>query len=158
MLSRQSAIGQEDMSTRVIEGTAWGDLAQSEIARLRETTKRYKGDSTLVERGLLEPRGERRGRSYHLSAAVYRKIGQRAAYVRVRGFEAEQQRQMVLHYAKKHGEITRREMAELCHVSNFQATRLLSSLVKGGHITLHGKGKGAFYTPAGDVRNGRDNV
>lgn len=76
----------------------------------------------------------------------------------MRGFEAEQQRQMVLQYAKKHGKITRREVAELCQISNFQATRLLSGLVRDGHITLHGKGKGAFYTPAGDARNGRDNV
>ncbi|MGI6131486.1 MAG: ATP-binding protein, partial [Bacillota bacterium] len=44
----------------------------------------------LGERGLIEPRGERRGRVYHLSAAVYRMLGQKAAYVRVRGFEPEQ--------------------------------------------------------------------
>ena len=128
---------------RRIETGVAAQLIQKPEAEARAVLER------LVERGLLEPRGEKKGRSYHLSAAVYRGIGQEAAYVRVRGFEPEQQRQMVLQYAKKHGKITRREVAELCQVSNFQAIRLLRGLVTDGHITLHGKGKGAFYTPAG---------
>ena len=44
----------------------------------------------LVEAGLVEPRGERKGRSYHLSAATYRRLGEKAAYVRQRGFEPVQ--------------------------------------------------------------------
>jgi hypothetical protein len=50
----------------------------------------------LVEAGLVEPRGERKGRTWHLSAATYRRLGQPAAYVRQRGFEPLQQEQMVL--------------------------------------------------------------
>ncbi|MCL6505038.1 MAG: hypothetical protein K6T86_20370 [Pirellulales bacterium] len=50
----------------------------------------------LVEAGLVEPRGERKGRTWHLSAATYRRLGQPAAYVRQRGFEPIQQQQMVL--------------------------------------------------------------
>jgi len=33
---------------------------------------------SLIERGLVEARGERRGRNYHLSAATYRRLGQKA--------------------------------------------------------------------------------
>ena len=128
---------------RRIETRVAAQLIQKPEAEARGVLER------LVERGLLEPRGEKKGRSYHLSAAVYRGIGQKAAYVRVRGIKPEQQRQKVLQYAKKHGRITRREAAEICQISDFQATRLLRGLVKDGHITLHGKGKGAFYTPAG---------
>ena len=50
----------------------------------------------LVESGLVEAHGERKGRSYHLSAATYRRLGAQAAYVRQRGFEPLQQEQMVL--------------------------------------------------------------
>lgn len=46
---------------------------------------------TLVERGLLKGRGEGKGRSYHLSAAVYRRLGAKSAYVLQRGFEPLQQ-------------------------------------------------------------------
>lgn len=33
------------------------------------------GDYELVEAGLVEGRGERKGRAYHLSAATYRRLG-----------------------------------------------------------------------------------
>ena len=99
----------------------------------------------LGERGLIEPRGERRGRVYHLSAAVYRMLGQKAAYVRVRGFEPEQHRQMILQYLRKHGAITRSETADLCQVSPDQATRILKGLVDDGHLVLRGRGRGAYY-------------
>jgi hypothetical protein len=52
----------------------------------------------LVEMGLVEARGERKGRTYHLSAATYRRLGLPSAYVRRRGFEPIQQEQMVLQY------------------------------------------------------------
>lgn len=101
----------------------------------------------LVERGFLERRGERGARTYHLSAAIYRRLGQKAAYVRIRGFEPEQQRQMIIQYAKRHGRITRGEAAELCKISEFQASRLLRTLVADGYLELRGKGRGAYYEP-----------
>jgi ATP-dependent DNA helicase RecG len=85
---------------------------------------------------------------YHFSAAVYAGIGQKASYARVKGIKPEQQRQKVFQYAKKHGKITRREAAEICQISDFQATRLLRELAKDGQLRLHGKGRASFYTPA----------
>ncbi len=99
----------------------------------------------LVEIGLVEARGERRGRTYHLSAATYRRLGLPSAYVRRRGFEPIQQEQMILQYVRAHGRITRREAAELCQISPFQATRLLRKLVKDGKLVAHGRRKGAWY-------------
>ncbi|MGA2977047.1 MAG: ATP-binding protein [Spirochaetia bacterium] len=49
------------------------------------------------------------GRAWHLSAATYRRLGAKAAYVRQRGFEPAQQEQIVLQYVEKHGRITRKE-------------------------------------------------
>ncbi len=99
----------------------------------------------LVEHGLIEARGERKGRSYHLSAAVYRRLGLQSAYVRRRGFEPLQQEQMVLQYVRAHGRITRREVAELCQISDRQATYLLQKMVQRGQLQRQGRGRGVFY-------------
>lgn len=100
---------------------------------------------SLVEGGFVEARGERKGRTWHLSATLYRRLGKPSAYVRQRGFEAVQQEQMVLQYVEKHGKITRREAAELCRIGPYQATRLLNRLVKKGELVRHGQRKSSWY-------------
>jgi ATP-dependent DNA helicase RecG len=70
----------------------------------------------LVEAGLVEPRGDRKGRFWHLSASTYRRLGAKAACVRQRGFEPLQQEQRILQYVEQFGRITRREAAELCRI------------------------------------------
>lgn len=100
---------------------------------------------TLVEAGLVEAHGAGRGRTYTLSAKVYRSAGQKAAYVRQAGFDAIQQEQMVLAYIEKHGSIKRADATELCRIGPFQASRLLKRLVKTGKIASRGKGKGTVY-------------
>jgi ATP-dependent DNA helicase RecG len=99
----------------------------------------------LVEAGLVEARGERGGRTYHLSAPTYRRLGEEAAYVRQRGFEPLQQEQMVMQYARAHGRITRSEVAALCRLSLSQSTRLLVALARAGKLRQHGVGKGTWY-------------
>ncbi len=102
----------------------------------------------LVEAGLVEGRGEKKGRSYHLSASTYRRLGEKAAYVRQRGFEPIQHEQMVLQFVEKHGRITRREAAELCVLSSDQAKRLLDRLVQEEKLLRSGKGRGVEYRRA----------
>ncbi len=85
-----------------------------------------------VEAGLAEARDERKGRTWHLSAATYRRLGEKAAYVHQRGFEPMQQEQMVLQCIEKHGSIGHGEVAELCRLSPPQAYRLLKRLEKEG--------------------------
>ena len=99
----------------------------------------------LVEAGLVEAHGTGRGRTYTLSAKVYRQTGQQAAYVRQAGFDPIQQEQMVLKFIEKHGTIKRADVADLCKISPFQATRLLKRLTKDGRIATKGKGKGTVY-------------
>lgn len=115
-------------------------VLQSDPERARSVLAR------LVEAGVLEARGERRGRTYHLSAAMYRVLGDKSGYVRTRGFEPLQQEQMVLQFAQKHGQITRSEAAELCRVSGFQASKLLAR-VAANHpeLALVGERRGARY-------------
>lgn len=100
----------------------------------------------LLEAGLVEERGQKKGRTWHLSAAAYRALGDKAAYVRQRGFEPLQQEQMVLQYVQKHGRITRQEAAELCRVSGPQAYRLLNRLLDQGLLRRSGqRGRGVAY-------------
>jgi ATP-dependent DNA helicase RecG len=101
---------------------------------------------SLVENGLVESRGERKGRSYHLSATTYRRLGEKAAYIRQRGFEPLQQEQMIIQYLEKNKRISRAEAAELCRAGPYQATRLLKKLVKEKKILMHGTKKGAWYS------------
>jgi ATP-dependent DNA helicase RecG len=99
----------------------------------------------LVEAGLVEAHGSGRGRLYTLSAKVYRHTGQKAAYVRQTGFDRIQQEQMVLSFIDKHGAIVRAEVADLCRIGPFQATRLLKKMTAGGLIRSKGLGKKTFY-------------
>jgi len=92
----------------------------------------------------VELKGEAQ-RTYHLSAATYRRLGEPSAYVHQRGFEPLQQEQMVLQYVQKYGRITRAEAAELCRLSPSQAYRLLQRLVKSGKLVQHGRKKGSWY-------------
>lgn len=113
---------------------------QADVDRARPVLAR------LVEAGILEPRGERKGRAYHLSAEMYRLLGDKSAYVRTRGFEPLQQEQMVLQYARKHGLITRRDAADLCKLSGPQASRLLAKVAaKNPELALEGARRGARY-------------
>jgi ATP-dependent DNA helicase RecG len=99
----------------------------------------------LTEAGLVEARGSGRGRTYMLSAKVYRTTGQKAAYIRQAGFEPIQQEQMVLNYIEKHGSIKRADVADLCRIGPFQATRLLRKMTEAGLIQSRGQRKGTYY-------------
>jgi ATP-dependent DNA helicase RecG len=94
---------------------------------------------------MIEARGSGRGRSYMLSAKVYKKTGQKAAYVRQAGFDPIQQEQMVLTYIDKHGSMKRAEVIELCRLTKDQAYKLLKRLESGGHVVRLGSRKGAVY-------------
>ena len=99
----------------------------------------------LVEAGLVDAHGAGRGRTYTLSAKVYRQSGREAAYIRQAGFDPIQQEQMVIKFIEKHGFIKRADVADLCKISPFQATRLLRRLAREGKIIPKGKGKGTSY-------------
>ena len=99
----------------------------------------------LTEAGLAEAHGTGRGRTYTLSAEVYRKIGQKAGYVRQAGFDPIQQEQMVLNYIGKHGSIKRAEAMELCRITKDQAYKLLTRMKKKGLIFREGIRKASIY-------------
>jgi len=103
----------------------------------------------MVERGWIQARGDGKGRTWHLSAALYRVLDAPAGYVRVRGFEPLQQEQMILQFVDAHDHITRNQAAELCSLSPDQASRLLRRLTAEGKLQRQGERKGATYARPG---------
>jgi ATP-dependent DNA helicase RecG len=112
----------------------------------------------MVERGWIEARGERKGRSWHLSAAVYRVLETPASYVRVRGFEPMQQEQMVLQYVDAHGQISRAQAADLCSLAPDQASRLLRRLAQRGELDRQGERRGSVYKRPDKRRRASDHL
>ncbi len=142
----QSPLGLDDLLPL---NQLWLDrrLTTEEAARLiqkpeAESRARLQG---LVEAGLAAAPGERKERSWHIFAATYRRLGEKAAYVHQCGFEPVQLEQMVLQYVEKHARITRAEAAGLCKLSPDKAYRLLQRQMEAGRVTRHGAKKGAWY-------------
>ena len=99
----------------------------------------------LVETGFLEPYGTGRGRTYTLSATLYRKAGKKSEYIRQAGFAPIQQEQMVLNYIDKHGSIKRADVMDLCRLTKDQAAKLLTRLAYESKIYKHGERRGSYY-------------
>ncbi|MBV6857898.1 putative DNA binding domain-containing protein [Xanthomonas campestris pv. zingibericola] len=100
----------------------------------------------LTEAGLVEAHGQTRARSYTLSAAVYQRQGEKAAYTRQAGFTSLQNEQLVLNYVQQHGQIRRAEVMELCRLGALQAKALLWRLKEQGRLSQHGTRRVAYYT------------
>ncbi|WP_058362980.1 ATP-binding protein [Xanthomonas translucens] len=100
----------------------------------------------LIEAGLIEAHGQTRARSYTLSAAVYQRQGDKAAYTRQAGFTSLQNAQLVLNYVQQHGQIRRAEVMELCRLGADQAKALLGRLKEQGQLFQHGTRRSAYYT------------
>lgn len=99
----------------------------------------------LVEAGLVDGMGDFESREYRLTAETYRRLGDKAAYVRQSRFTPLQRKQLILEYVDNHGKITRREAAELCRIEPEPARRLLKDLVDSGKLDLLGEKRGAYY-------------
>jgi ATP-dependent DNA helicase RecG len=99
----------------------------------------------LVEAGRVQPHGQTRGRTYTLSPSVYRRLGQPAGYVRQVGFDALQQQELVKRYVREHGSIQRKDVVELCRLSEDQAKHLLTKMASEGLLKRVGSGRGARY-------------
>jgi len=122
----------------------------AELARLVQRTDAETRQilMRMVERGWVEARGDGKGRSWHLSAALYRTLQVPAGYVRVRGLEPSQQETMIMQYVRAHGKVSRAEAAELCSITPDQASRVLRRLAREGKLVRHGERRGAVYLTA----------
>ena len=107
----------------------------------------------LVEEGLVEARGENRGRVYHLAASFYKTVGRPEAYVHVHGVEPLRQEALVEEYVRAHGSIRRVKAAELCGLTERQASRLLGKMVSKNKLAAHGERKSRIYALPGPIES-----
>ena len=124
---------------RRIENSTLARAIQRDATAARTVLER------LVEAGLVEAHGVKKGRTYTFSARVYREVGQPAAYIRQAGFDPIQQEHMVVRYVRENGRISRSDVVDLCHIGEYQATRLLDRLVERGELERLGAGRGVYY-------------
>lgn len=125
---------------RRIDAATAGRLIQKGTVEARRVLEH------LHELGLVEGRGERSGRIYHLSSALYKRFHMKAEYVRAKGFEPIQQEQMVIDYVKEHGTIRRAEVAELCKINDIQAKHLVRRITeKYQQFQQRGSKRGTHY-------------
>ena len=117
---------------RRIDSQQAGDIIQRGQVEGRGVLER------LVERGLVEAKGETKGRAYHLSAGLYRALGQPAGYVRQHGISSIRHEAMVLEFLQAHSRIERKHVMELCGLSGPQAGRLLKKMERGGQLKRQG--------------------
>jgi ATP-dependent DNA helicase RecG len=102
----------------------------------------------LTDAGLVEARGRRQGGRWCLSAAASRVLGGSTPRSNRSLREMRELEDSVVQFVKKHGRVTRRQAAGLCHLGPYQATRMLDRLVTAGLLLRHGQRKGSWYEPA----------
>ena len=88
----------------------------------------------LNERGLIEAKGEKKGRVYTLSSHIYQQFGDEKGYVHSRGISLIKHEEMVIDLLKVKKRIKRADVMELCGLSGDQAAYLLKKMVRKGLI------------------------
>lgn len=125
---------------RRIDAEETGRLIQKGDTQARAVLER------LRERELVDARGALRGQIYMLAAPLYKRLHKEAETARTKGLTPLQQEQMILEYERSHGIIRRAEAAELCKISERQATYALKRIAaKHPRFKLTGERKSAHY-------------
>lgn len=100
----------------------------------------------MVEQGIVEGIGER-PRIYHLSATIYRRLSSPEGYVRAHGIDRLRWEGLVLESAVAHGKVTRSDVVSLLHISEDQASRLLTKMCSKNKLTKQGERRWVIYLP-----------
>ena len=62
-----------------------------------------------------------------------------------KGFESEQMEQIILQFARAHGQVTRQDVMELCRINENQAVYTIKKLVNSGKLFRVRMGRNAAY-------------
>ncbi len=127
------------------------DLSEAERILQRSENEAREALSSMVLRGLLEPFGQKKGRVYRLSKAVYNKLRKSVSYSLFRRAEAAFAETAIMGYLEElpgpeeKRFVTNEIVRTLLRVSPAQAGYLLSGLVKKKRLVLRGWGRAAKY-------------
>lgn len=125
-----------------------GELTTPDAADLiqRDTTHARNVLEQMVELGLLEAKGVKRNRSYHLSSSIYAYLGKRAAYVHRHGVDDMRKEEMVLQFTREFGRIKREDVLNLLpQLDKNQASYLLRRLASTDKLVPKGEKRGRYY-------------
>lgn len=99
----------------------------------------------LLERGLVEAKGNGKARFYILSAKVYKSQDNALGYVRQTGIDRLKYEELIIKLIEQQGFVTRENVCELFNIPPSQAYRQLKDLASENKIVLVGKGRSARY-------------
>jgi ATP-dependent DNA helicase RecG len=128
-------------------------LKRNQELDLQETTRILQRGSyeahevlgAMVERGLLEPFGQKKGRVYRLSRAVYVELRRSVEYYLHRDAEAAYAEAAIAGYIRTNGFVTNQMVRTLLRVNKSQSSYILRKLVSAGKLVLRGRGTKAEY-------------
>jgi len=127
------------------------DLSEAERILQRSEHEARETLSSMVLRGLLEPFGQKKGRVYRLSKAVYNQLKKSVSYSLFRRAEAAFAETAIINYLEDlpgpedKRFVTNEIVRTLLRISPSQAGYLLSGLVKKKRLVLRGRGRAAKY-------------
>ena len=127
------------------------DLSEAERILQRSETEARETLSSMVLRGLLEPFGQKKGRVYRLSKAVYNQLRKSVSYSLFRRAEAAFAETAIMGYLEEmtgpesNRFVTNEVVRTLLRCSPAQAGYLLSGLVRKKRLVLRGWGRAAKY-------------
>lgn len=130
------------------------DVAEARRIICRSEREAYEVLNSMVNRGLLEQFGEKKGRVYRLSKMVYAQLRRSLSYLPYHRAELAYAEAAILNYlAELPGPaeerfVTNEIVRTLLRVSPHQAGYLLAGLVRKGKLVLRGRGRAARYYPA----------
>ncbi len=130
------------------------DASEARRIICRSEREAYEVLNSMVNRGLLEQFGEKKGRVYRLSKMVYAQLRRSLSYLPFHRAELAYAETAILNYLQElpgraeERFVTNEIVRTLLRVSPHQAGYVLAGLVKKGRLVLKGRGRAARYYPA----------
>ncbi|MEE1086578.1 MAG: hypothetical protein U0L05_05370 [Schaedlerella sp.] len=100
---------------------------------------------TCIECGIVDGFGQGRGRTYILSAKVYKTKAGQMGYVRQVDIDESRYLELIINMAKNSDYIARADVVQLLHVDDDKAYKLLKKLVDSQELVPVNKGRYAKY-------------
>jgi ATP-dependent DNA helicase RecG len=121
------------------------DLAEASRILQRDPREAHELLGAMVERRILEPFGQKKGRVYRLSRAVYVEIRQSVEYYLHRDTESAYAESAITGYIRENGFITNQMVRTLLRVNRSQSAYILQKLVKAKKLKMVGQGNKSRY-------------
>jgi len=121
------------------------DLAEATRILQRDSREAHEVLGAMVERRVLEPFGQKKGRVYRLSKSIYVELRQSVEYYLHRDAEAAYAEAAITSYIQQNGFVTNQMVRTLLRVNRSQSAYILQKLVKARKLKLVGQGNKSKY-------------